>query len=791
MNAAASGANDQVEEFRLPDEPEPKHEIDEDTARRVWCDSYWIEPSPRTLRALCRAPDDEARDKFCRDIVVSSRLASGESPELLIDEGFITESDLDDDEVPDPALIARARAVKQAHDARKAQIALEIEARRREYEPECQRAAAETWKVLGELPQYQQSRRAREYMDSWLASQPEQTIEERRAAIDRNAAQPEPTAEEIIVADQQRIAQAKASGFELSPFERFLARVTPEQGALFLRKTVGLARSEIESFVAVAEKLTPEQLGAVLWRSRRLTAVEVEAVLAGARDEPEQRPAITGDEKLLASLGTMSAVEYDKSRETIAAKLGVRVRALDAERRQRMKAAKEAAKHQIAAATDDIVEDMNKRHALVWVAGNLFVLWRDQNEGAMPRLSTIDAARAYYRKDMLGDVNPVDWWLGSKARTEFERIGFEPGVTSPGLFNLWRGWAIKPVAGNCDRYLEHVRDVLCKGDARLYEWFLDWCADIVQNPAKPKGTAIAMRGPQGAGKGQAAQYLMAAYAPYTCHLISQELLLGRFNDHFAGKLFIYGDEASWPGDRRGICKLKGLITETRILVEKKMVPAYEIGNYARLMIATNDDWACPADIDDRRFFVLDVTDEKRDDRSYWQALAQERERGGPAALLHFLMHRRICNDLRVAPATAALGEQKLMSLDDIGRFWRRLLMAERHELEIGGSSAFDRRKVCIEFGKAVPTKDVYDLYLAHARQTRVMHPASVDALGKRLRRYCPALAKREARRSDGVAEGARLQVYALPSIADARAAFSAALRQRFEFSQPDDVMVWQ
>jgi hypothetical protein len=434
-----------------------------------------------------------------------------------------------------------------------------------------------------------------------------------------------------------------------------------------------------------------------------------------------------------------------------------------------------------------VVEQMNAKYAIGPINGKVRVLWKGTNDGGLPQLSSVEDLRVLHRNQMVAGHNPVDVWIGSSQRCDFDRIAFEPDGAPPRVHNLFAGFATKPKAGDCGRLLDHMHRVICGGDTALCEWLLDYLADIAQHPAQPKGTAIVMRGPQGAGKGQFAQYVRAVFAPYTSHLISPDLLIGRFNDHFSAKLIIYADEASWPGDRRGIGKLKGLITEQRILVERKNVPAFEISNYARLFISTNEDWACPADIDDRRFVMLDIGGSKRDDREYWNALSAEREGGGPATLMAMLMRRHIARDLRTAPSTSALGEQKLLSLDPIGQFWRRLLLARRHTLLIPGGTTLR-----ITFGEPVGTTVIYKFYLSHAQETRLSHTASIDALGKRLRRLCPSLVKREARRGEAGDDGtARPQVYELPIIEDARAEFSAALRQGFAFGEPDEVQEWR
>jgi hypothetical protein len=438
---------------------------------------------------------------------------------------------------------------------------------------------------------------------------------------------------------------------------------------------------------------------------------------------------------------------------------------------------------------NNIVEHMNSRHALIWQSGELRVLWRHEWDGGAPRTSSITSTHLYYRNQVTAFTNPVDAWMQSLERAEFDRLAFEPENTDPRVFNLWRGWALTPVAGDCHLILKHIKETICAGDEALNKYVIGFLADIAQNPQDPKGTAVALRGPAGAGKGALWRYCEAVFRPYVLHVISPEHFLTRFNDHLAGKLLVYIDEAAWPGDRKGLGQLKGTITERRILVERKHQPAFEIENLARFLFATNNDWAVPADFDDRRFVMLDVGGALRDNDSYWTALDYEQKNGGAAAFLHYLLHFPIEVNLRHAPATDALAKQKLLSLDDVGRFWRLMLTANIHYLSKGhGRDTYDLK---IEFGQPSRTIDIYDLYLEHARRTR-QYAASFDALGRALHRYCPSLQKREGRRNDGVADpdGKRQRVYVLPTLENARAEFAAALRQPLELDEPEDTLRW-
>lgn len=430
-----------------------------------------------------------------------------------------------------------------------------------------------------------------------------------------------------------------------------------------------------------------------------------------------------------------------------------------------------------------VIEQVNAKHALIRVSGKVFVMWRDRaewNEGVnFPALSSVEDARRIWLPEQLPrHPNPIDEWLGSKERAEYSGIVFQPGVANTGRkYNLFHGWSVQPVQGDCSLFLKHLRTVVCNGDETLCEYVIQWLANIVQRPQDKPGTSIALGGIEGSGKGAIIRYLRPILNPYVSHVSGSEQLTGRWTDIFAGKLLIFGDEVAWPGDRRSIDKLKAYITEEFITVERKFQPAFEIRNLARLITATNREHTAPVDISDRRWVAVNVSPRMVGNRAYWEALEAERSGGGPAALLYHLLHEvKITCDLRTNPKTAAHTEQKLLGLDDIGQFWREALMSNDHSLWEG----YGENMTVIaswEFGTVVPTTTLHQFYLDFAKRNRLRYTASIDALGKGLRRYVPELAKREARAEEQREQRlpARTMVYVLPPIAQAREAFEQAV----------------
>jgi len=431
-----------------------------------------------------------------------------------------------------------------------------------------------------------------------------------------------------------------------------------------------------------------------------------------------------------------------------------------------------------------IVATVNERNALIFANGKLLVMWPQEFEEGLPRLSSVGDMKYFWKTHQHGNINPIDVWLGSTSRREYSGFVFRPGNVDVGdKFNLFRGWGITADPnGSCALFLQHMLDVICNGDADLYDYLIQWLANSIQTPEDKPGTAIAMRSGQGAGKGFIARYLKPIYGPHLAPLGGSEQILGRFNDTLAGKIIVFGDEAAWPGDHKGMEKLKGLITEEKITVERKHVPAIEIDNHARYMFATNRDHSAPVEIDDRRFVTLDVSDAHIGDVPYWDKLEAERKGSGPAALLHYLLHVKLDRNLRITPKTAAHAEQKLLSLDDVGGFVRELLMRSKHSLDLGVADDGGTRVASLEFGEITTPFEIHRFYLDYCDRNHVRFTKSLDGLGVGLRRYF-TVERREARKDerDRLGMTKRGHVYALPTLQEARLLFEKAFGQRVEW----------
>lgn len=394
-------------------------------------------------------------------------------------------------------------------------------------------------------------------------------------------------------------------------------------------------------------------------------------------------------------------------------------------------------------AIDPALDELNGRHAVIASVGGKCRVISEEHDYAFdrPKLEMQTFAdftnRYMHRKVKCGeDKNGGDqfmpmgkWWLQNNNRRQFDAIVFGPGQEVPGAYNLWRGFTCEAIPGNCDKFLEHIKTNICLGDEGHYTYLMTWLADAVQNPNHPGGTAVVMRGKQGTGKSFFAKAIGKLWGQHFLQISQSKHLVGSFNAHLRDCVILFADEAFFAGDKKSEGTLKAIITEEHIVVEQKGIDSEASPNYIHLIMASNSEWVVPAALDDRRFFVLDVADNHRKDTKYFGEIAAELNNGGYEALLHHLMTLDLSAvNLRKAPATDALNEQKQLNLSPEESWWYDKL----HEGRV-----FSRQET---WETALPKQEMLNDFIVFVKQYQgnYMNRCSMTRLTKFLARILPA-----------------------------------------------------
>lgn len=429
---------------------------------------------------------------------------------------------------------------------------------------------------------------------------------------------------------------------------------------------------------------------------------------------------------------------------------------------------------------DDVIERFNKRYFIVTAGVTPCVA--DDADPAGIKLFTFDAFRKVHVKARMptrrakdkvdkktGAVIPgrdregpfcADVWLEHKDGRQYDQLVYAPPplTCSPRDYNGWKGFAVTPEPRPFPLIEAHVRDVFCGGDDRVYAWLMNWCAALVQRPGQHAVTGVVAQGGQGVGKGLVCHDLLGKLFDlrhYIC-MSASEQFYGRFaGELLSGRCLVFLDEATWGGDKRDMGTLKDRVTGDYLLVDRKNIAQVMERSMLHLLVASNEDWPIGVDADDRRFTVLRVTNPRANDPAYFGPIYRELEQGGRAGFLHALLHLAIDEDaLRRPLNTAARTALKKRSMSSDAEWWYEKLVE-------GRVLSTDTRWV-----SHVVRSALYQDYLQFMQNIGQHRKLAPNALGGRLKRFCPSLATERA-------NGKR--TYALPALARARRDFELFL----------------
>jgi hypothetical protein len=225
----------------------------------------------------------------------------------------------------------------------------------------------------------------------------------------------------------------------------------------------------------------------------------------------------------------------------------------------------------------------------------------------------------------------------------YRRIGFTSKNVKPDCLNLYRGLGIAPKPGKCDRILNHIKDVICRGAEDRYKSMLDLMAWQIQHIGEPSRIIVVLISEnQQAGKGiLLEETLLKIYDPSGTAPQNTDQITGRFNDILRGMSYIFCDEIFFSGDRKTADAFKRLATTTRMPVEGKGLPIFQYPVGVNLWLASNRENAVHLENGDARYWILEISEHRIGDAEYFDNVMSEINSGGREAFAHYLLTRDV------------------------------------------------------------------------------------------------------------------------------------------------------
>ena len=333
--------------------------------------------------------------------------------------------------------------------------------------------------------------------------------------------------------------------------------------------------------------------------------------------------------------------------------------------------------NQYQAQLQDVLDLFNQQYFFLESSGNQ--VYRVESDGHLVNMSVANF-RASRANELVNNMSTADLWLMSPFRKTYHRLVFKPASPCEPLeYNRFKGWPLIPIKGSHAVLDYHLKEVLCSGNNLIYEWLMDWLADMFQHPESEVKTSIGLKGPQGIGKSLFYKLIKQLMGQYAMVAESVEDVTGRFNDYLQNKLLIFFEEAIWGGSIRDANRLKHRITGDKLWIEIKGGARYEIKNVLRYMAVSNEEHFLHLDQDDRRWLILEVSAKHKKDGTYFNKLARAIETEAPM-FLYTMLTRSIQANLNLVPDTQAKISLKSLSLNPIMAWWFHCLIEGQIQL---------------------------------------------------------------------------------------------------------------
>lgn len=434
---------------------------------------------------------------------------------------------------------------------------------------------------------------------------------------------------------------------------------------------------------------------------------------------------------------------------------------------------------------DNIVSEFNKVHAVIHI-DQTYILTEKYNSlgGQDFSLESRQSFKAYYEDETVICIDGIerskaDIWLKSPNRKKYKGIIFDPRITESkdGYYNLWKGFAKKPAQGNCDKYWNHVKENICNNNQEAYVYIRKWLAYVFQRPHEVH-TALVLCGSQGVGKNSFVEPLGILLGAHYAPLSSISELVSNFNYHLKNAVLIHANEALWGGNKKEIGTVKAMITEQTCLIEGKGKDRIVVRNFKHVILSSNEDWPVHLDPDDRRFFVLNVSDACKEDHDFFKFIKVELDNGGYEALLYDLLNEDLTAfDPRKMPESFSSFGIKIRSVDSAHRYLYEVLCE-------GGFSVGNENEDEFPVWQAPILKDmIYKDYISWCQQSGEKY-LSKELLGRVIKKIIISVEDKRP------AAKVRKRCYVFPSLRQARKDFCKSFKENpqnifdsFEYDQ--------
>lgn len=234
----------------------------------------------------------------------------------------------------------------------------------------------------------------------------------------------------------------------------------------------------------------------------------------------------------------------------------------------------------------------------------------------------------------------INKWLADPIIRTYERIVFKPGKeVEYGEYNLFTGFPTPKVQGDISVMQDLLWNLSGK-NKEVFEYIENYFAHLIQKPGeKSKVCLIFSTERQGAGKDTPLDALGKIIGEdYFFNTGDAEnQVFCRFNGHLQKTLLLKLEEISFDVTKKADSKLLNLITATTQSYESKGRESINLDDYKRVVMTTNKSIPVNIPESDRRFVLVNSSEDRVGDHEYWNHVYKELEKPETLQAYHYYL----------------------------------------------------------------------------------------------------------------------------------------------------------
>ena len=244
----------------------------------------------------------------------------------------------------------------------------------------------------------------------------------------------------------------------------------------------------------------------------------------------------------------------------------------------------------------------------------------------------------YYSDDLPknkhGKDNFFAKWIKDSQIRSYDNMDFlpPPSKVSPKTFNLWKGFRAEKIDLQISKEDRHTLlepiykhlSIICNNNVQSTIYVKKWIAQLIQKTSHKIGIALCFQSQEGSGKGTLfCDFLGKLIIGQEYYWESSDCVSDLFSKHsnaFYRRLLVNIDEPTAYDLRQNADRFKSLITSSTQRLEGKSRDIKQVTTCERYVITTNNEDVLKLSSNDRRFVVIECSDELLNNTEYFTHL---------------------------------------------------------------------------------------------------------------------------------------------------------------------------